>query len=814
MIFNNLKLENIRSHEFTEINFPKGISLFEGDVGSGKSTILMAMEFALFGLGNQRGDALLRKGSKKGSVLLDFSVENRFYQIKRTLIRSGKDAIRQDKCILGINGKKMQLSPSETKEKILDILNFKEPPSPRAQSVIFRYAVYTPQEEMKFILSQKPDIRLQTLRKAFGIEDYKIAAENAITISRLLKNKINYLSGQIADLPDKLKSRDELIEGLEEKKANLNVFKEQRDRISIVLKKEKDELEHLKEIESELKNIEIQIPHLEKQLKDKEDLTTSYESEIQSCREENINRFIPDKERLGKIKKPTEIDEESLSEKLENIKTALKKRDGLDANLAMLTENKKEKEVELKDWVDKDVDDIAKQRDALNLKLDVQKNQLKSHESGIEIIIEKKHKLEVKRDDINEKLENIDGLGDLCPICGSVLDEEHKKNLKREREKEIHRLNSQIKVLDNVKSKGDQEIEQDQNKISQFENELEELKSVIEKYYGLVKVRDKIKFIEEQIRNIDENLSLNMEENIVFENFDAYIQHLEDLTNKLREYNQAQDSLKNIIYQLNKNNDKIDENSQTIIKLNGEVEEIRANISLFQEKIRELPEIILKIQEKTLQHEKTDNEFNLAKNNVITTETLIKKMQQDVLELEDEIKDKEGLSKQLDKLKDYHTWIGDYLIPTLSVIEKHVMQNIHLEFDDNFQKWFNLLIEDPSKTGRIDEEFTPLIEQDGYGQEINYLSGGEKTSVALAYRLALNNIVQKVSTGMKSNLLIMDEPTDGFSKEQLYKIRDILNELNYPQIIIVSHERELESFANNIFQIEKTDGISQVTKVS
>jgi exonuclease SbcC len=148
------------------------------------------------------------------------------------------------------------------------------------------------------------------------------------------------------------------------------------------------------------------------------------------------------------------------------------------------------------------------------------------------------------------------------------------------------------------------------------------------------------------------------------------------------------------------------------------------------------------------------------------------------------------------------------------VIEKHVMQNIHLDFDENFKNWFNLLIDDPSKTGKIDEEFTPIIEQDGFQQEINYLSGGEKTSVALAYRLALNNIVQKVSTGMKSNLLIMDEPTDGFSKEQLFKIRDILNELNYPQIIIVSHERELESFADNIFQIEKIDGVSEVSKVN
>ncbi|MEN6593119.1 MAG: AAA family ATPase, partial [Methanobacterium sp.] len=141
MIFKTLRMENIRSYEKEKIDFPSGTSLFEGDVGSGKSTILMAMEFVLFGLGNQRGDALLRKGSKKGSVFLSFNVEEKEYQIKRTLVRGNNDSVRQDKAFLSADGRKVQLSPSEIKERILDILNFKEPPNPRAQSVIYRYAV-------------------------------------------------------------------------------------------------------------------------------------------------------------------------------------------------------------------------------------------------------------------------------------------------------------------------------------------------------------------------------------------------------------------------------------------------------------------------------------------------------------------------------------------------------------------------------------------------------------------------------------------------------------------------------------------------
>lgn len=91
------------------------------------------------------------------------------------------------------------------------------------------------------------------------------------------------------------------------------------------------------------------------------------------------------------------------------------------------------------------------------------------------------------------------------------------------------------------------------------------------------------------------------------------------------------------------------------------------------------------------------------------------------------------------------------------------MNRIKEDFGSQFQKWFNVLVNDPGKEARIDEESTPLIQQDDVDQDVKYLSGAEKTSVALAYKLALNNIVGKISAGAKSNLLILDEPTDGLN---------------------------------------------------
>ena len=67
MIVKKLKLENIRSYKSQVVEFPLGRTLFEGDIGSGKSTILMAIEFALFGLGSEKPGSLLEGWGDRGT---------------------------------------------------------------------------------------------------------------------------------------------------------------------------------------------------------------------------------------------------------------------------------------------------------------------------------------------------------------------------------------------------------------------------------------------------------------------------------------------------------------------------------------------------------------------------------------------------------------------------------------------------------------------------------------------------------------------------------------------------------------------------
>ena len=182
-----------------------------------------------------------------------------------------------------------------------------------------------------------------------------------------------------------------------------------------------------------------------------------------------------------------------------------------------------------------------------------------------------------------------------------------------------------------------------------------------------------------------------------------------------------------------------------------------------------------------------------------------------IANLEKEINEKENAKEKLAYVMQLNNWIDELFVNLMSTMEKHVMVNIHSQFNELFKNWFDILLEDEAINVRVDEEFTPIIEQDGYETYIENLSGGEKTSTALSYRFALNKVVNDVVAGIKTkDIIMLDEPTDGFSTEQLDKVRDILEQLNMKQVIIVSHEGKIESFVDNVIRVQKQEHVSVV----
>ena len=169
--------------------------------------------------------------------------------------------------------------------------------------------------------------------------------------------------------------------------------------------------------------------------------------------------------------------------------------------------------------------------------------------------------------------------------------------------------------------------------------------------------------------------------------------------------------------------------------------------------------------------------------------------------------EREKLERQqaLERTAQVRHWVARQFSPFTATVERHVLMTIHSAFDAVFRQWFSRLIEDETLSTRIDHEFSPIMLQHGYETDVSYLSGGERTSVSLAYRLALVHTIHLLSPHLgTSGLLMLDEPTDGFSAEQLERVRDVLRELRMEQIILVSHEQQLEGFVDHILRVRKS----------
>ena len=106
----------------------------------------------------------------------------------------------------------------------------------------------------------------------------------------------------------------------------------------------------------------------------------------------------------------------------------------------------------------------------------------------------------------------------------------------------------------------------------------------------------------------------------------------------------------------------------------------------------------------------------------------------------------------------------------------------------------------------LDDEYNISISGEGVANT-DMVSGGEKIAIALALRLG---ITQAMSEGNIETILL-DEPTihlDSFRRQELINILHSISVI--PQMLIVTHDFELESAADTVIKVEKENGISKV----
>jgi exonuclease SbcC len=166
----SLQLENIRSHVKTVVHFGDGFNCLVGGLGQGKSTVLYAFDFVLFGdpLGRSY-DYLLREGAEEGKVTTVFVQDGRTYKLQRALYRRGNGISQDiDQLKLYRDGRLIAGTKNDAVAEELKALT-------GLDKNLFREIVWVRQEHLKELLDITPRQRQKKLDQLFELSNYEVA---------------------------------------------------------------------------------------------------------------------------------------------------------------------------------------------------------------------------------------------------------------------------------------------------------------------------------------------------------------------------------------------------------------------------------------------------------------------------------------------------------------------------------------------------------------------------------------------------------------------------------------------------------------
>jgi exonuclease SbcC len=115
----------------------------------------------------------------------------------------------------------------------------------------------------------------------------------------------------------------------------------------------------------------------------------------------------------------------------------------------------------------------------------------------------------------------------------------------------------------------------------------------------------------------------------------------------------------------------------------------------------------------------------------------------------------------------------------------------------------------------IDDTYTPYVRSEsGVEREVLYLSGGERTLLAFAYRLGLGQLMMQSRTGHGLSVLLLDEPTESLGREDgsIDRLAESISRFKaVEQIIAVTHSEAFAEKAEHVIRLEKEAGASKIS---
>jgi DNA repair protein SbcC/Rad50 len=808
MIIHRLVLKNFKRYRDQTICFKDGITGILGNNGAGKSSIVEAIFFALYGI-KATGIAAdyivssFASPKERCEVRLDFGIGGSTYTVLRTF-KKGKTVTHD--ATFHKDGKLVATGVSQVEVEVRRTLGM--------GPVDFRNTVYAAQKDLLTLLDADPAKRREWFQRALGI-DYLKTESQEILRQRIEEKNANLLQreGECKALIERQAMQDDQSlaeqiaayqismtdirtkqEVLAEKKNliedNLRTFSEQKiehTRLTERLQSLIRETDGLIRQRDFAKAKLIDLAKQEQEFQALELRVSGYQEKKQAFEKERIK-----KQSYENLKTEIQFSGKScadLKDRAERTRANILYLNREAARMTALGEDIKRTLSLRADVPAQELEQMITSREN-----EIQ-HAMGTCSSRLKHLGEERNKL--LSDYTKIRTAGPDGI---CPLCHQKLGG-HFISIGREFESRLTAIQDQVEHV----RKEQEQVSLERDRINSIRPALAGIRSLLERQKTLESLETELNDLCSQLSakqlalvTVGQKMKDLMFDEVIYSRAEKEMLELENLQARfhdLRENIARGSTIRNQVADLEI---QITQKQARITQLKTDIDN-----SSFD------PKQGVAIEQA---RKEIESAINLAATEMVRTTERLRQTEEKIKEFKIFGRRTKELKKEIDEFKDEiellkltRAIIADYVVYLMQVVRSRIEAEVSRIISDITGGRYEQVL--------LDEDFNLLVRDIDDDYAIERFSGGEQDDIAVALRIALSRYLAELHNVHESTLLIFDEIFGSQDEERRTSLLTSLRtqESRFPQIILISHISEMQGeFANTLVVEMGTDMVSRV----
>ena len=805
MLLERLVMRNFKRFQDQEIRFQDGITGIIGNNGTGKSSIVEGILFALYGLSGTgiRPEFIVSSFAPPGEqceVRLEIQVRGTSYTVIRTY-RKGTSPQHEVRLFMG--EKLLAHGVTAVEREMNRILGM--------DAVDLKNTIYAGQRDLAALLESRPGERKEWFSRALGIDYLK---EESLA---LLRQRIEQVERSRERLEGELASLRNLLEGENLPKVQLDITTysealEEHARTLARLNREGEErtmaLDRVREETAKYSQLSERMAGLFREREGLKKRGRTLEGEIQRLSAtaeeyeqlvgiESAYRSLKDQYEMARIQK---AEYDRLSQEIhfcqEEERRVSRRIAAIEQKRRVLTDRIKQRDALLTGVRDEagcpaeeEMISWIQRRGAVLIR-------------RIGAVQEAMEQLARERETLLSNRESIKSAGPegTCPLCHQTLGE-HYPFLEQEYDEQLQTILSRAEQCCGEL----EELEEEHNRITGLRPRIEKIQAMEGLHTQQEDLVTEYREQEGEAGRIREQIHLasTARENISFDQgsfqtLEKQVREAEQTYERFQTLGRTIAPLPVLRRQYQSCVSEHAEKEEEIKRLTSELEEARCDpeeLVRFQQALNETGQQITVVER---EHARDAQRLQTTKETLVRLEQMAVRVQEGEEQLH-------SLSEQVRLLKLTRSTIGEFVVYLMQVVRAQIEQSASGILTEITGSRYEHVL--------LDADFNIRVNDMDGDYPIERFSGGEQDDIAVALRIALSHYLAELHQVHDSTFLIFDEIFGSQDEERRNNLIRALRtqESRFPQIILISHIPEIQGEFTNTLVVEM--GGDQVSTV-